>query len=79
MVKHEVQSIIFKKNAFTKEKAEDWIREHGYKNNGVDEKVKTLRYRQIQPNQSKYKYRVKKLTPEIEFILQFPKSEVYKK
>jgi len=49
----EIQSLIFKKDKFSKEKAKKWAKEHGFKNSKVDEKEETFRLRQKNPGQYK--------------------------
>mgnify|MGYP006272646851 CR=1 FL=1 len=47
----EVQTLVFPKKDWTKKQAEKWIDKHDdFKNKGVDEKKKTYRYRQLNPN-----------------------------
>ena len=44
-----VQSVLFKKPEYSKNKAEDWLHKNKFINNGVDNKKNFLRYRQIDP------------------------------
>ena len=53
---YKIQTLIFDKSKYTKDKAEKFIKKHGYKNMGVDEKEDTLRYRQIDPDELKKEY-----------------------
>ena len=73
MVKWEVQSVIFKRNKWTKEQASKWLKEHKYKHifrgkSPKDISKNYLRYRQHDPNRYK-KFSSKKLGKGIELIL----------
>jgi hypothetical protein len=50
---YKVQSIIFDKTKFDERNALKWLIKHNFKNNGVDVKVNTLRYRQEDPKELK--------------------------
>jgi len=63
-----IQSIIFLKHLWTKPNAVNWLKNHNFKSD-VDEKLKTWRFRQIQPNK-KYKYITKKTPEGISFVIQ---------
>ena len=45
-----VQSVILKKDKFTKDEAFAWVKKHGYKHDKVDETHHYYRFRQIDPN-----------------------------
>jgi hypothetical protein len=45
-----VQSIIFDKSKWNTTTANEWLKKYKYKNKGVDETDKQLRYRQINPD-----------------------------
>lgn len=53
---YKIQTLIFDKSKYSKDKAEKFIKKHGYKNLGVDEKEDTFRYRQIDPDELKKEY-----------------------
>ena len=44
-----IQSILFNKKAYTREKAKEWLSKHNYINKKVDETQNYLRYRQLEP------------------------------
>ena len=44
-----VQSVILKKDKFTKSEAFDWIKKHGYKHHNVDATPHYYRFRQVDP------------------------------
>ena len=68
-----VQSVVFHKDKWTKEKAEKWLSKHSkFKNNGVDEKEDTWRFRQINPEEFK-KFKSKKKKNGITFIYGYDK------
>lgn len=46
----EVQSVIFKKNKMNPRQCVDWLYEHGFKFNKIDEKENYYRFRQTNPN-----------------------------
>ena len=50
MTIREVQSVVLKKQYFTKKEADAWIKKHDYKGN-VDETTTSYRYRQKSPSQ----------------------------
>lgn len=47
---YKIQTILFSKPQWTKQKASAWLRKHKYSNKGVDDKPDTLRYRQVNPD-----------------------------
>lgn len=46
---HVIQSVIFKKDCYTKQKALNWIKEYGYKHKKIDETDNYWRFRQLAP------------------------------
>ena len=44
-----VQSLIFKKSKFSKKRAKNWARSHGFSHTAIDEKLHTYRIRQLEP------------------------------
>ncbi len=64
-----VQSIIFYKDGFTKEKAINWLKKNDKKYD-IDEKEQTYRSRQITPSKfDKTTFRIKQITKNIDFVL----------
>ncbi|HNL16783.1 MAG TPA: hypothetical protein PKJ74_07185 [Chitinophagales bacterium] len=63
-----VQSVIFRKTAYTKAAAKRWIRAHGYKHVGIDEKPQFYRIRQENPKKYTH-YSTKIIDPNIMLIL----------
>lgn len=68
-----VQSVIINKNYYTREQADRWIEDHGFKKifgskKGPDITKNYFRYRQRTPNH-KYKYYIKNLSNGIKLIL----------
>ena len=56
----EVQSVLFRKDKFTKKKAEKWLKENDYKVKKVDTTPTLYRYRQLEPSLfHKDKYKIK--------------------
>lgn len=45
-----VQSLVFKKSKFTKKRAKNWARSHGFSHTAIDEKLHTYRMRQLEPS-----------------------------
>jgi len=68
----EIQSIVFNKDKWTKQKAIKWLKKHGHEGLECDEKENTLRFRQIEPNKN-YNYITKSLPNEIELIIAYKK------
>ena len=58
----EVQSVLFKKDKYTKKKAEKWLKENDFKVKKVDTTPTLYRYRQLEPSLfHKDKYKIKSL------------------
>jgi len=68
-VKPQIQSILFKK-PYSLKKAKNWLSEHEYRFDDVDQKPNHTRFRQISPNKN-YKYITKKINKDIEFIIAY--------
>lgn len=63
----QVQSIIFDKNIFTKQKAITWLKSHKYKHKKIHETDDYYRFRQINPIFPAY--RTKQIAPGVKFII----------
>jgi len=64
-----LQSILFNKHSFTKKKAVDWLKRHGYHYNTSRLTTNFIRFRQI-PDIDQAEYFTKKITPSIDFVFQ---------
>ncbi|MCS7318233.1 MAG: hypothetical protein NZZ41_08025 [Candidatus Dojkabacteria bacterium] len=64
-----IQSILFKKDYYTKKDAISWLKSHGFKYNKIDVTEDFYRARQFQPRKNK-KYRTLIPTPGIRLIIQ---------
>lgn len=64
-----VQSLIFDKNNYSVEKAQEWAKSHGFKT-GVDEKEGTIRLRQKNPSKFK-KFATKEFGKGIKAVIGF--------
>ena len=62
-----LSTILFSKKYFTESTSSHWLKKHGYKNNGVDIKPNTYRYRQHSPSKNG-KYYSKKITTGVIFV-----------
>lgn len=72
------QSVVFDKaQDWTKAKSGAWLDEHGYFTDGYDETETAHRWRQVDPDGRKFRYRTKALGSGISLVLGFPggKSE----
>ena len=53
-----VQSVLFNKQVgWTKKKAVAWLKRHDHYTDGLDETTNYLRYRQVEPEEDKFRYR----------------------
>jgi hypothetical protein len=71
----QIHSILFEKDKYSKRKAIEWVRKHGFIVNfpgkkGPHETTKHWRFRQLEPNINK-RYRTKKITDGIKFVFSF--------
>jgi hypothetical protein len=64
-----VQSILFRKNYYTKKNAINWLKKHGYKYSKIDETDNFYRARQFPPRKYK-KFKTLTPTPGIRLIIQ---------
>jgi hypothetical protein len=64
-----VQSILFRKNCYTKKNAINWLKKHGYKYSKIDETDNFYRARQFPPRKYK-KFKTLTPTPGIRLIIQ---------
>ncbi len=65
-----IQSVIFSRDIYTVAAAKKWLKSKGLKYGKVDKKVKTLRFRQLDPGFFKY-FRVKTVAPNIKLVFGF--------
>jgi hypothetical protein len=74
------QSVLFWKAAgWTKERSRAWCKEHGYHTDGLDETEEQYRWRQVDPESGKFRYRTtiikrKDGKPSIALLSGFPKG-----
>jgi hypothetical protein len=75
--KKHVQSVIFKKSAdWTKKTSKKWLEEHDYYTDGLDDTENSFRYRQYDPDDSKFIYRQKEIEKDsISLVYAIPKGE----
>jgi len=59
--KTHVQTVIFSKAKWTPEKAREWLKNNGYSSGNMDETSTSYRFRQYDPEPSKFRYRTKTL------------------
>lgn len=73
--KTHTQSVVFDKQFFTRSESNKWCKDHDYFTDGMDETATQFRYRQYQPDDSKFSYRSfnKGLPKGISFILGYLK------
>ena len=74
----DVQSVVFDKDSWTKRKAINWLKKHGYEGLECDEKENTLRFRQFEPNK-KYSYITKSIGKNIELIIAYKNKTLINK
>jgi hypothetical protein len=66
-----VQSIVFEKDLWTVRKAEDWLKRNGFKEDDLDEKSHTLRFRQFSPIEpGKFRTFSRTLPEGVEFVME---------
>ena len=68
------QAIIFRKDAFSKRKADAWLQRHGYARiKPFHETLNYFRARLKEPDESKYEYRLVKFGDNIKAVIGYPK------
>jgi len=69
------QSVVFKKDDWTETRARSWLKSNDMFTDGLDETENTYRFRQYDPNDNKYRYRVvtKDLPAGVSFVIGFVK------
>lgn len=75
---YKVQSVVFDKSKWTKLKAKKWLSENNYKNDDIDVKENTLRFRQFDPktvNKKLYRYTTHRLDNNIDLIIVYKQSK----
>jgi len=68
------QSVLFKKSDWTKARARSWLRSNDYKTDGLEETASFFRFRQVDPEPNKFRYRNKEIGQGITLVLAFPKG-----
>ena len=71
-----IQSVIFKKDSFTKRKADTWLKRHNYvRIKPFHETLNYYRARLKEPN-DKYEYRIIKFNDGIKAVIEYPKIKI---
>ena len=68
-----IQAVLFKKNEWTKNKAQEWLKKHGYNSISNRTTNEYFRYRILSPNYTKYIYRIQHNKSGPDFIMQYKK------
>ena len=69
-----VQAVIFKKDKYTKNKVDVWLRRHNYKRiKPIHETLNYFRARIKEPNSDLYDYRIIKFNNDIKAVVEFKK------
>ena len=69
-----IQAVIFRKEFYTKRKADAWLRRHGYTRiKPFHETLNYYRARLREPNADKYNYRMIKYSSNIKVVIEYPK------
>ena len=72
-----IQAIIFKKDSFTKRKADAWLKRHNHvRIKPFHETLNYLRARLQQRNEDKYEYRIIKFNDGIKAVIEYPKIKI---
>ena len=71
----DIQALIFKKNLFTKRKADAWLKRHNYvRIKPFHETLNYYRARLKEPNENKYEYRLINFGNEIKAVIEYLKK-----
>jgi hypothetical protein len=68
------QSVLFRKDQWTRARAVSWLKEHDYKADGFEQTESLFRFRQVDPEPSKFRYRNNPIGDGITLVLAFPKG-----
>lgn len=68
------QSVLFLKSEWTRSSASTWLRDHDFKTDGFEETQERFRFRQVDPEGNKFRYRNKDIGNGITLVLGFPKG-----
>ena len=72
-----IQATIFKKDSYTKIKANAWLKRHNHvRIKPFHETLNYLRSRLQQPNEDKYEYRIIKFNEGIKAVIEYPKIKI---
>ena len=72
-----IQAVIFKKDSFTKRKADAWLKRHNHvRIKPFHETLNYLRARLQQTNKDKYEYRIIKFNEGIKAVIEYPKIKI---
>ena len=73
-IKNHIQSILFDKQKYTKQRALRWLKKHNMYSKVLDKTEKYYRFRQYNPNK-KFLYRTIKIGKDILFIYAIKKND----
>jgi len=73
--KMHVQSVLIDKDEMTLKKAKQWCKDHNYYIDGLDETDEYYRFRQYDPDEDKFIYRIKEISEGIKLVLGILKEE----
>ena len=69
----QIQALVLNKNQFSKRTANSWIKFHKFKPiKKMHETIHTYRFRLRFPNEDKYEYRMKSITPGVKAVIEIP-------
>ena len=72
-----IQAVIFKKDSFTKRKADAWLKRYNYvRIKPFHDTLNYLRARLKEPNEDKYEYRIIKFNDGIKAVIEYPKIKI---
>ena len=68
-----IQAVLFDKNKWTRNQAKEWLKKHNYHSISNRTTQTFYRFRIIEPNYTKYIYRIQHNPHNISFIMQYKK------
>jgi hypothetical protein len=70
-----VQSVIFNKDLWDESRAREWLEDHGFFVDGLDETSTSYRFRQVDPDSERFNYRNDSddLPEGVTFVIGIPK------
>lgn len=73
--KTHTQSVLIDKDKYSLTEAKKWIKDHNYYVDGLDETDKLYRFRQYDPNEDKFNYRIQNIETGINLVIGYLKNE----